>query len=86
MNEQIHQDDTQIDIESGYLATLRLISNFTPKGAVLKIDKFYSGIDIFTRHGWCKFYLKVYTVGVCFCTVGGGFLLKELHSWCYGGP
>jgi hypothetical protein len=29
MNEQIHQDDTQIDIESGYLATLRFLSNLT---------------------------------------------------------
>ena len=30
--------------------------------------------------------IHVYTVGLSFCTVGGGFLLNDLHGWCYGGP
>jgi len=56
----------------------------SPKAKVLKMDKKSSSIDIFTRHGWCHFYLGFYTVGVSFCTVGGGFLLNDLHGWCYG--
>ena len=48
------------------------------------MDKKSSSMNIFNRHGWCHFYLGFYTVGVSFCTVGVGFLLNDLHGWCYG--